>query len=397
MIQSPASRAARRRSCQVRSVSVASVRSRRPKANQRASSSASRNRRSARNSSGCRPVTARRVAEPALHGGEERPADAVDGADAGRDALLPGEVVGIGQIGEAAPQRCGERVRVVGQVGEGRAERLGRIASLGDERDGPGGHLALGRGRHHDRRPLGGRASRSSRPRPMPARPGGRRSGPGGRACGRCPPRRTRRSRSRARRRSTGSTIRAAVSTIRRRDRVIQPSARIGAPTSIGRRNSTDIRAVTPQLSSPTRAQAMTSSRIVHRIPPWMTPSQPSNRRSSASSVHERPGSTCRARPRPPALSVPHAKQLCGRNSNRPPGVSIAGRASRAASDVKVLDLPRLGLDEVLARADLLAHEHREDLVGQRPRSRRRPAGASASRGSSSSPRADRRSSRRGP
>ena len=52
VIQSPASRAARRRSCQVRSVSRASVRSRRPKANQRASSSASWKRRSATNRSG---------------------------------------------------------------------------------------------------------------------------------------------------------------------------------------------------------------------------------------------------------------------------------------------------------------------------------------------------------
>ena len=49
---------------------------------------------------GRRPVTARRVAEPALDRGEERPADAVDGADPGRDALLSGEVVRIGQIGE---------------------------------------------------------------------------------------------------------------------------------------------------------------------------------------------------------------------------------------------------------------------------------------------------------
>ena len=37
----------------------------------------------------------------------------------------------------------------------------------------------------------------------------------------------------------------------------------------------------------------MTSSRIVHTIPPWATPSQPSNRRSSASS-----------RPRPARLDV---------------------------------------------------------------------------------------------
>src|SRR3954447_15600119 len=157
-----------------------------------------------------------------------------------------------------------------------------------------------------------------------------------------------------------------AVSAIRRRDRVIHPSAWIGSPAVTGRRKWTPMRAVTPQLSSPTRAHAMTSSRIVQRIPPWMTPSQPSNRLSSDRSTHDRPGSTWRSSPRPPALSVPHAKQLWGANSNRPAGVSMAGRGVvSVASDVKVLHLACLGLDEVLARTDLLAHQHREDLVGQ--------------------------------
>src|SRR3954464_15870323 len=150
---------------------------------------------------------------------------------------------------------------------------------------------------------------------------------------------------------------------MRRRDRTIHPSARIGVPTATGRRKSTAIRAVTPQLSSATSAHAMTSS----RIPPWTMPSQPSKRRSSASSTHERPGSRWRSSPRPPVLRVPQAKQLWGANSKRPAGVSIAGRARvPVASDVKVLHLARLGLDEVLPRPDLLAHQHREDLVGQR-------------------------------
>ena len=51
MIQSPASRAARRSSCQLRSGSLGSVRSSRPNANQRASSSGSWKRRSAMYSS----------------------------------------------------------------------------------------------------------------------------------------------------------------------------------------------------------------------------------------------------------------------------------------------------------------------------------------------------------
>ena len=95
------------------------------------------------------------------------------------------------------------------------------------------------------------------------------------------------------------STIRAAVSMTRRRALVIQPSARIGVPIGTGRRNSTARRAVTPQLSLSTSDQAITSSRIVVVIPPWAIPSQPSNRRSSSSSVQQRWGSRWRTRPRP--------------------------------------------------------------------------------------------------
>src|SRR4029077_18883256 len=75
-------------------------------------------------------------------------------------------------------------------------------------------------------------------------------------------------------------------------------------------------------------------------------------------SVHDRPGSTCIVSPRPPVLSVPQAKQLCGANSNRSTSLTDTTR-----SDVKILHLARLRLDEVLARRDLFAHEHREDLV----------------------------------
>src|SRR5687768_12234048 len=156
----------------------------------------------------------------------------------------------------------------------------------------------------------------------------------------------------------------AAVSTSRRRDLVIHPSARIARPTSTGFLNSTLIRAVRPQLSSPTSDQAITSSRIVHRIPPWAMPSQPSKRRSSVSSVQQRRGSTWRTRPMPLVFSEPHAKQWCGATSKR--GTPGMPTTRVPASDVKILHLPGLGHDEALARRDLLAHEHREDLVGER-------------------------------
>ena len=71
--------------------------------------------------------------------------------------------------------------------------------------------------------------------------------------------------RSRARRRSRRRRSEPAVSTTAVATSVIQPSARIGWPTGTGRRKSTVRRAVMPQLSRPTSAQAMTSSRIVPR------------------------------------------------------------------------------------------------------------------------------------
>src|SRR5439155_7291656 len=48
----------------------------------------------------------------------------------------------------------------------------------------------------------------------------------------------------------------------RLRDSLIHPSARIGCPIATGFLKSTDSRAVRPQLSCPTNAQAITSSRI---------------------------------------------------------------------------------------------------------------------------------------
>ena len=92
-----------------------------------------------------RAIAARGVPEAAGDGGEERPADAVDEPEAGRDALLAGEVLRIGERAEAGGQRPREAVGVVGELGEGRAEGLGRLAMGGDERDGALGDLAPGR------------------------------------------------------------------------------------------------------------------------------------------------------------------------------------------------------------------------------------------------------------
>src|SRR4029079_11918968 len=144
----------------------------------------------------------------------------------------------------------------------------------------------------------------------------------------------------------------------RRRDSVIQPSTWMGWPSGTGRLNATESRAVRPQLSASTSDQAMTSSRIVATIPPWAISSQPWNRSGISWSVQHRSPSTCRSRCRPPVFSVPQAKQLWGSNAKR-----SSMRWATRASDVKIPDLPGLGLDELLARLDLLAHELREDLV----------------------------------
>ena len=94
----------------------------------------------------------------------------------------------------------------------------------------------------------------------------------------------------RARRRSRGAGEHGAVGGVehdalglddpRGAPTTTRPSARIGLlDRAPGRLNSTLIRAVTPQRSWSTSAQAMTSSRSVQTIPPWAMPSQPSNRR----------------------------------------------------------------------------------------------------------------------
>ena len=82
---------------------------------------------------------------------------------------------------------------------------------------------------------------------------------------------------------------------------------------------------------------------------------------------------------RPPLVDV--ERRGAGRaslSSRRRSSCAARTRSARrlgAAADARpqtsrLLDLPGLGLDEVLARRDLLAHEHREDLVGRRRRPR---------------------------
>src|SRR6185369_1593756 len=185
--------------------------------------------------------------------------------------------------------------------------------------------------------------------------------------------------------------MRDAVSTRRRRTLVIQPSPRIGTPSRTGRLKSTLIRAVRPQLSVAASDQAMTSSRIVQMIPPWAMPSQPWKRSGRLSSVQQRSPSTWRSRWIPCSLRAPQAKQRCGATSMispldrdvtiRPaascwrsrsaavdPSSTGSVRLSRVASrtsDVKVPYLACLGVDEVLARRDLLDHQNREDRVGR--------------------------------
>ena len=84
----------------------------------------------------------RGVAEPALDGGEQRPADAVDRSDPGRDALLTGQVLRVGEVGEACGQGRREAVGVVAELRQGGTEGLGRVAVRGDEGDGVGRGLA---------------------------------------------------------------------------------------------------------------------------------------------------------------------------------------------------------------------------------------------------------------
>ena len=113
MIQSPASRAARRRSCQVRSGSSAGAARAGRTRTSAASSSGSRSRRSATSS---QPVgRSRRVAsrKPRSTAVDQRPADAVESADPGRDPRWPARYSGSASAAKPSREDRREGVRVV--------------------------------------------------------------------------------------------------------------------------------------------------------------------------------------------------------------------------------------------------------------------------------------------
>ena len=94
-----------------------------------------------------RPVAAGLAAEPARDRRQERPADAVDRADAGRDVAHALLVLRVREALQPAPKGARERVRIADVVGERGPERLGRGLAGGDERDRALGRRARGRRR----------------------------------------------------------------------------------------------------------------------------------------------------------------------------------------------------------------------------------------------------------
>ena len=129
VIQSDASRAARRTSCQVRSGSS------RDRALEHAEGEPPRlERRLAEEAIGdeeprARAIAPRRLAEAALDGLDQRPANADHVTDPGRDPALALEVLRVGERREALVQGAGEGFRVAGQLREAPAERP-RLAGL---------------------------------------------------------------------------------------------------------------------------------------------------------------------------------------------------------------------------------------------------------------------------
>ena len=156
----------------MRSGSGPSVRSSRPKANQRGSRSVLAEQAVGDEQERRRPDVAGRAAEAAGDGGHQRPADAVDGADAGGDALLALEVLRVGERAQAGDERRRERVGVVDVVGEAR-------------RRGPR-RRACGRRRRRTARAVtalvGAAVAVAARARRRPSPTGCSRSGPRGRA-----------------------------------------------------------------------------------------------------------------------------------------------------------------------------------------------------------------------
>ena len=124
-------------------VRSASVRSSRPKANQRGSRWSSRKSRSATNSSGVGPDLAgarrgsRARRRPGAASGRRRPGRCPGRRAAARRGT-PGRRGAAGRRSRAAANASGSST----SLGQARAEGLGRRLVLGDERDGPGGDRA---------------------------------------------------------------------------------------------------------------------------------------------------------------------------------------------------------------------------------------------------------------
>ena len=225
VIQSPASRAARRRSCQVRSVSIVEGPLEEAEGEPaglelRSRGTAGRRRTGAASGDPCgsRSGSRARRRPGAASGRRGRP-------DAGRDPLLAGEVLRVGERPQARGQGGREAVGVVGELGEVGAEAPRPASRWAATKATARSVVALRAGASVTRR---ARIDRRLATSTAGSGSAGRRSARAGRACGRGWPRRRRRSPSRARCRSSASTMWPAVSTIRRRDRVIHPSARIG-------------------------------------------------------------------------------------------------------------------------------------------------------------------------
>ena len=140
----------------------------------------------------------------------------------------------------------------------------------------------------------------------------------------------------------------------------------MGTPVGIGRRKATFRRAVTPHVPRPITDQAMTSSRIVHTMPPCAT-RVPALESSGArvSSVHDPSGSRVELEMQAVLVELAAREAVMRLEVERAVPVAKAGRPRHdsvaagvaTASDVQVADLAGLGLDELLARRDLLAHE----------------------------------------
>ena len=135
---------------------ASSVRSSRPKANQRASSSVSWKSRSAMNRSGVGRsprVALRKPRWTAAISGQRTPWTApIPGAT----RCWPSRYSGSARPARPLVSAVGEAVRVVGELGEVGAEGLGGVAVGGHERDGVGRGLAADRGRRSRVRPSTG-------------------------------------------------------------------------------------------------------------------------------------------------------------------------------------------------------------------------------------------------